>query len=83
MLGPFPKPHDGWPRQLTALATARQIGLAYGRFDHPALDQLLGAAQGRTDWRGGDRLAVAAFLRRAEHVQDPAVHLENLWLGLR
>lgn len=76
----LPKPHDAGPRERTALAAAGQIGLGYGRLDHPALDQLLGAAQCWADWRTRDRLAVATFPRVAEHVKDSAVHLEDLWL---
>ena len=79
----LPKPHDTRPRERTALATAWQIGLVYGRLDHPALDQLLSAAQCRADRRTGDRLAVATFPRVTKHVKDSAVHLEDLWLWLR
>ena len=79
-MGLFPKPHDAGPSELTALTTARQIGLIYGRLDHTALDQLLGAAQCRADWRTEDRFAVHTFPRVAKHVKDSAVHLEDLWL---
>ena len=80
MTGLLPKPHDARSRELTTLATAWQIGLGYGRLDHPTLDQLLSAAQCWADWRTGDRLAVVTFPRVAEHVKDPAVHFEDLWL---
>ena len=80
-MGLLPKPHDARPRELTTLATAWQISLGYGRLNHPTLDQLLGAAQCRADWRTADCLAVVAFPRDAKHVKDSAVHLEDLWLS--
>jgi hypothetical protein len=79
-MGLLPKPHDARPSELTALATAGQIGLIYVRLDHTALDQLLSAAQCWADWRTGDGFAVHTFPRVAKHVNDPAVHLEDLWL---
>jgi len=60
-MGLLPKPYYVRPRQVTALATAWQIGLVNGRLDHPALDQLLGPAECWADGRRGDRLAMTTF----------------------
>ena len=79
-MGLLPKSHDARLHELTTLATAWQIGLGYGRLNHPALNQLLGATQCWADWQMGDCLAVVAFTRDAKHIKDSAMHLEDLWL---